>query len=120
MRVLVVDDDLSQRTLYACLFERVPGIDSIVLAADGLEAQRVASELPVDVAILDLHMPRLDGVETALALRAAHPALRIALHSSEPAGLRARAQGLAVPLFSKGELEPLADWVEAQALAAAA
>ena len=120
MRVLVVDDDLSQRTLYACLFERVPGIDSIVLAADGVAAKRVADELPVDVAILDLHMPGIDGVETALRLRDAHPSLRIALHSSDPAGLRERAQGLAVPLFSKVELERLAGWVEAQALAAAA
>jgi CheY-like chemotaxis protein len=116
VRVLVADDDESQRILYGSLVLGLPGVTSVVAAQDGVEAVRVAGALALHVAILDLNMPRLDGVEAALRLSATQPSLRIALHSSDPDELRQRAHGLGLPLFGKLELDRLAEWVEDEAM----
>jgi CheY-like chemotaxis protein len=114
--VLVADDDESQRILYGSLVLGLPGVTSVVAAQDGVEAVRVAGALALHVAILDLNMPRLDGVEAALRLSATQPSLRIALHSSDPDELRQRAHGLGLPLFGKLEVDRLAEWVEDEAM----
>jgi CheY-like chemotaxis protein len=116
VRVLVADDDESQRILYGSLVLGIPGVTSVVAAQDGVEAVRVAGALALHVAILDLNMPRLDGVEAALRLSATQPSLRIALHSSDPDELRQRAHGLGLPLFGKLEVDRLAEWVEDEAM----
>src|SRR5829696_7953181 len=82
-RLLVVDDDEPVRTLYVTLLKNVAGVSSVVAAVDGVEAVEVAKDVALDVAVLDLNMPRLDGIETALALAALQPSLSIALHSSD-------------------------------------
>ena len=106
VRVLVADDDESQRILYGSLVLGLPGVTSVVAAQDGVEAVRVAGALALHVAILDLNMPRLDGVEAALRLSATQPSLRIALHSSDPDELRQRAHGLS-PHLAKVLNKPL-------------
>jgi CheY-like chemotaxis protein len=116
VRVLVADDDESQRILYGSLVLGLPGVTSVVAAQDGVEAVRVAGTFALHVAILDLNMPRLDGVEAALRLSATQPSLRIALHSSDPDELRQRAHGLGLPLFGKLEVDRLAEWVEDEAM----
>ena len=116
VRVLVADDDESQRILYGSLVLGLPGVTSVVATQDGVEAVRVAGALALHVAILDLNMPRLDGVEAALRLSATQPSLRIALHSSDPDELRQRAHGLGLPLFGKLEVDRLAEWVEDEAM----
>ena len=116
VRVLVADDDESQRILYGSLVLGIPGVTSVVAARDGVEAACVAGALALHVAILDLHMPRLDGIEAALRLSAMQPSLRIALHSSDPDELRQRAHGLGLPLFGKLEVDRLAEWVEDEAM----
>jgi len=116
VRVLVADDDESQRILYGSLVLGLPSVTSVVAAQDGVEAVRVAGTFALHVAILDLNMPRLDGVEAALRLSATQPSLRIALHSSDPDELRQRAHGLGLPLFGKLEVDRLAEWVEDEAM----
>ena len=116
VRVLVADDDESQRILYGSLVLGLPGVTSVVAAQDGVEAIRVAGTFALHVAILDLNMPRLDGVEAALRLSATQPSLRIALHSSDPDELRQRAHGLGLPLFGKLEVDRLAEWIEDEAM----
>jgi CheY-like chemotaxis protein len=116
VRVLVADDDAAQRTLYVSLLEDIPGVSSVVAADDGAEAERIAGELALQVAILDLNMPRLDGVETARRISAMQPSLRIAIHSSDPDELQRRARALGLPLFDKLEAGRLAEWVEAEAM----
>jgi CheY-like chemotaxis protein len=59
--VLVVDDDLNQRLLYQQYLEEA-GYE-VLLAASGPEALSVASSQKVDVVVLDIAMPGMDGVE---------------------------------------------------------
>jgi rubrerythrin len=56
-------------------------------------------------------MPRLDGVEAAVAMGALQPALAIAVHSSDSDALRRRADGLDLALFDKLHFDGLASWV---------
>ncbi len=115
IRVLVADDDAHVRSLFATLLQAANGVASVIEAADGAEAVELCRKEHVDVAVLDLNMPRLDGVEAARRLRALQPSPRIALHSSDPELLRQRAAGLGLPLFDKVDVERLRDWVERQA-----
>jgi CheY-like chemotaxis protein len=112
-RVLVADDDPSVRTMFATLL-RTSAVTSVIEAADGVEAVDIAREYRLDVAVLDLNMPRLDGVAAALRLRELQPSLRIALHSSDPELLLQRAAGLDLPLFDKLDVDGLMIWLERQ------
>jgi len=76
MRVLIVDDHpLFAEGLRNLLAER--GIDVVGLANDGHEALARARALRPDVVLMDVTMPRLDGVEATRALKAAFPELTV-------------------------------------------
>lgn len=65
--VLVVDDDPSIRALIR-LFLEAAGYD-VIEAADGRRGMRALSEMPVDLVILDIFMPEMDGLEVLQQLR---------------------------------------------------
>jgi CheY-like chemotaxis protein len=67
--VLVVEDDESIRRLLAILLEH-PEEYEISLAADGAEALWQSSQIRPTVVVLDLRLPRVDGLEVARRLRA--------------------------------------------------
>ena len=115
IRLLVADDDERVRSLFAALLGEAAGVASVIEAKDGAQAVELGRVHSPEVAVLDLKMPRLDGVDAALRLRALQPAMQIALHSSDPGVLRDRASGLGLPLFDKAEFERLVGWVERQA-----
>ena len=66
--ILVVDDSLTTRALEKNILEAA-GYD-VALASDGREALEVLAEVPCDLAIVDLQMPRMDGYELTRRLRA--------------------------------------------------
>ena len=71
-RLLVIDDDATFRNLLVSLLRK----DYVVfVAADGLEGFQKAGESPPDLAVIDVQMPRLDGLQTLRAFRA-HPHLK--------------------------------------------
>ncbi len=76
MRILVVDDHpVFREGLVALLVHR--GFAVLGEAADGLEALKQAEILRPDVVIVDLNMPRLDGLETTRQLKAKHPGIQV-------------------------------------------
>ena len=119
-RVLVADDDSGVRTMLATLLRATAGVTSVIEAKDGSDAIDIAREQRLDVAVLDLNMPRVDGVAAALRLRALQPSLQIALHSSDYELLLERAAGLDLPLFDKLDFDRLLTWVESQTKEASA
>lgn len=54
----------------------------VVLARDGREAIRVADAEHPDVAILDVHMPRISGLQAAADISAVHPEIPIILYTA--------------------------------------
>jgi CheY-like chemotaxis protein len=111
VRLLVADDHELVRTFYVRQLQEIDGVGSVIPAGDGVEAVRLAGELELDVAVLDLNMPRLDGIAAARELTALQPALAIALHSSDPDMLRDVARDLDLPLFDKFDVDRVVAWV---------
>lgn len=74
-RILLADDHVIVRQGLKALLER-EGFDVVGEASDGHEAGRLARELSPDVAILDLAMPSLNGIETGRAISRACPPVR--------------------------------------------
>ena len=118
-RLLLADDDARVRALLAPLLRAAAGVGSVVEAEDGVEALALARTGRIDIAVLDMNMPRLDGIEAARCLRALQPTLPIALHSSNPELLHQRAADLELPLFDKIDSDRLLAWVEQQGEASA-
>jgi DNA-binding NarL/FixJ family response regulator len=71
-RILLADDHLVVREALRLLLER-EGFEIVAEASDGREAIRRARELEPDIAVLDLAMPLVNGIEAAREIRAASP-----------------------------------------------
>jgi DNA-binding NarL/FixJ family response regulator len=80
-RVLVVDDHAGFRTCARTLLES-EGFDVVGEAADGASAVALAAEVEVELVLLDIQLPDVDGFAVAERLLAADPTLRIVLVSS--------------------------------------
>jgi DNA-binding NarL/FixJ family response regulator len=77
IRVLVVDDQTVVREGLEMLLGLSPGIEVVGAAGDGEEALRLVAERRPEVVLMDLRMPRLDGVEATRRISQAHPDTRI-------------------------------------------
>lgn len=99
IRILIADDHALIRAGLRTLFSNEPDLAVVAEACDGHEAVRAAQrELP-DVAILDIGMPNLNGIEAARRIAAAVPDVRLVMltiHADESylwSALRAGARG---------------------------
>ncbi|MEZ0068097.1 DNA-binding NarL/FixJ family response regulator [Streptacidiphilus sp. MAP12-20] len=68
IRVLIVDDQPVLRSGLVALLRTAPDLDVVGEAEDGAQALPLARELRPDVVLMDLEMPRVDGVEATLQL----------------------------------------------------
>ncbi|MFI5687476.1 response regulator [Streptomyces sp. NPDC051636] len=76
-RVIVVDDQTVVREGIVMLLGLLPGVEVVGAAGDGEEAVRLVAELAPDVALMDLRMPRCDGVEATRRIRAEYPGTQV-------------------------------------------
>ena len=95
-RVLVADDHPVLRRGLVDLLRDVPEIEVVGAAADGQQAVELAMQLKPDVVLMDVTMPRMDGIEATRRIVAALPGVRIialSMHGADMAEamLRARA-----------------------------
>lgn len=68
IRILVCDDQALVRTGYAAVFAAQPGLEVVGAVGDGQEAIEAAARLRPDVAVMDVRMPVLDGIEATRRL----------------------------------------------------
>ena len=98
VRILLADDHRLVRQGLRALLDAEKDFAVVGEAADGLEAMRLVERLGVDVCVVDLTMPRLNGLEVTRQVSRKFPKVRIvvlSMHSSEPYVLQALRNGAA-------------------------
>lgn len=82
IRILIADDHAIVREGLRALLATEPGLELVGEANDGAQAVSKAHALKPDVILLDLMMPRMDGVEAILAIKKDWPEARIIVLTS--------------------------------------
>lgn len=79
--VLLVDDHALMRSGLRMILDAQPDMRVVAEAADGYEALTALENCQVDLAILDISMPRMTGLQAARAISRQHPQVRILMLS---------------------------------------
>ncbi|MFC5260632.1 response regulator transcription factor [Kribbella qitaiheensis] len=77
IRLLIADDQALVRGALAALLDLEPDLEVVAQIGRGDEVVEAARTAKPDVALLDVEMPGLDGIEAAAALRSAVPGVRV-------------------------------------------
>lgn len=111
VRVLVADDHSLVRAGFCALLRGIPGVEVVGEAADGHEALALAGSLRPDVALVDIGMPKLNGIEVATRLAKDQHRVRVvilSMHSNQEyvwQAMRAGVAGYLLKDATPGELE---------------
>jgi len=73
--VVLADDDRAFVESLRGMVDERPRLSVVGVAGDGLEAIELVEELAPEAVVIDLHMPRLDGVSALARMRQDHPRL---------------------------------------------
>jgi CheY-like chemotaxis protein len=112
VRVLLADDHKILREGLASLLGGIRGIEIIGEAEDGLQAVELALELKPDVVVMDVTMPRLNGVEATRRIMKALPGVRViglSMHSEADMAYPMREAGASAYLTKGGPAGALVD-----------
>lgn len=80
--ILIADDSPFIRTAYKRVLETQADFVVASVCEDGLEAVNQCSELQIDVAVLDIRMPRLDGISASKTIREKNPEISVVVVSA--------------------------------------
>ena len=92
IRVLVADDHAIIREGLWVMLGNQPDMEVIGIAANGREAIRLVDEYEPDVAVMDLSMPELNGIEAIQQMLPRHPQMKVvvlSIHETKPYVYRA-------------------------------
>lgn len=112
-RVLIVDDSLVAREMLAQILATDSGIEVVGTARDGREAVDAVARLHPDLITMDIHMPRMDGLEATQEIMAYHPTPILVVSSS----VHGEGMGRAFDALQMGALEVIKkpeprDWAD--------
>jgi len=110
MRILVADDHVLVRAGLRALVGTLPEVTEVLEAGDGEEAVAAVARCRPDVVLMDITMPRLDGLEATRRIRKEFPATRVvilSMHQNEDfidSALKAGADGYLVKMAAVEDL----------------
>lgn len=111
LRILLADDHTLVRAGMRALLGELPGIEVVAETGDGREALRLVREHKPDIALLDISMPGLNGLEVVGRITHDHPKTRViivSMHGDDESIRRALVGGAAGYMLKnsdRGELE---------------
>jgi DNA-binding NarL/FixJ family response regulator len=117
IRILVADDYEDWRRQVCLLLQVRPELQVICEASDGSEAVQKAEELKPDLILLDIGLPKLNGIEAARRIRQLSPNSKIIFLSQDnspevvQAALSTGALGYVYKAYARGDLLPAVDAV---------
>ena len=82
VNILIADDSPFIRTAYKRVLETQADFVVSSVCEDGLEAVEKCSQLEIDVAVLDIRMPRLDGISASKTIRENNPSISVVVVSA--------------------------------------
>ena len=115
IKVLIAEDHTILRQSLVILFSQQEQIEVTGEAADGQEAYRKIISLKPDIALLDISMPQLNGIDLALKLRQEAPEVKtviLTMHKSEEFVTRALRAGVRGYVLKDNALEELIQCIE--------
>jgi DNA-binding NarL/FixJ family response regulator len=118
IRVMVVDDQALVREGLMTLLSTAAGIEPVAAASDGEQAVALCAEHRPDVVLMDLRMPKLDGVQATRQILAANPETEVVVlttHADEASILDALSAGARGYLTKDAGIAEIARAVQAAA-----
>jgi two-component system, NarL family, response regulator NreC len=116
VRILLADDHTVMRAGLRALLERQPSLEVVGEAEDGRQTVDLASSLVPDVAVVDIGMPNLNGMEATRQMVAKEPAISVvilSMHSDESYVMRALKAGARAYLLKDSAVSDLVRAIEA-------
>lgn len=116
IRVIIGDDQELLRAGLRALLSMIPGIEIVGEADNGIDAIKLAESLKPAIAVLDVMMPRLNGIEAARRIRESDPSIKIlivSVHKTDKIVLRALEAGADGYIPTSASAKELKDAVNA-------
>jgi DNA-binding NarL/FixJ family response regulator len=113
----VIDDYEPWRRFITSTLQKMPGVQIVGQGSDGMEAIEKAQELQPDLILLDIGLPKLDGIKAALRIRECAPKTRILFFTENSSAdiaeeaMRTGADGYVVKAGAAQELLPAVEAV---------
>jgi DNA-binding NarL/FixJ family response regulator len=109
-RVIIADDHRLVRAGFRSLLDAIPSVEVIAEASDGLEALEYIAKYRPNLALLDIGMPKLNGLEVLTRVRKDFPETKViilSMHSNEEFVMQALTSGAASYVLKGAAVEEL-------------